>query len=170
MREFFHNILFYIFHFLLVSSLFFTSSCGVLSNKPNTHTETIYNVIDSIQLHDSIVYIPKERIVDIVPIYDTLVLESSKAVSKSYVDTSRHVLRGSIENKSGIEYKYKYINKIEYRDSITIKEVPVEVEVIKNVKTHFWYEKILWIFSLIGLFFIAKILIKMYVNNPGMRR
>lgn len=122
-------------------------SCGVIKPVP---VETVINYKDStiVNVVDSTVYIPVERIVDIVPAYDTLKLETSKAVAEAYVDTTMHVLRGSIENKTGIEYKYIYKDRIEYRDSIVTKEVPVPVEVEKIVKTHFWYEKLLWILSL----------------------
>lgn len=130
-------------------------SCSAIKQVP---VQTIYNYKDStvVNVVDSTVYIPVERIVDVVPPYDTLHLETSKAVADAWVDTTMHVLRGSIENKTGIEYKYKYKDKIVVKDSIVTKEVPVPVEVVKEVKTHFWYEKILWVLSLVSLIMIGK--------------
>lgn len=138
---------------LFIISILLVSSCGI--SKPNTTTIIQYKDSTVVNTVDSVVYIPKERIIDIVPIYDTLYLETTKAKAISYVDTTNHVLRGSIENKQGIEYKYIYKDKIVYRDSLVTKEIEVPVEVIKEVKTHFWYEKILWMISILSLLYIA---------------
>ena len=139
------------------------SSCSVFKEVP---VETKYNIKDSTIVHmvDSVVYIPKEVIVDVVPEYDTLRLESSKAVAEAYVDTNIHMLRGKIENKEGIEYKYIYKDKIIYRDSVVTKEVPVEVvkEVVKH--KHYWYESILWLFTLLS---IGYIILKYIKNRYG---
>lgn len=135
--------------FNIIIIILLAVSCGTIKPVP---VETVINYKDSTLIHtvDSTVYIPVERIVDIVPPYDTLHLETSKAVADAWVDTTMHVLRGSIENKTGIEYKYIYKDKIVVKDSIINKEVPVEVQVTKEVKTHFWYEKILWVLSLLA--------------------
>lgn len=134
---------------LSILLLLLTVGCGTIKPIP---VETVINYKDStiINVVDSTVYIPVERIVDIVPVYDTLHLETTKATADAWVDTTMHVLRGKIENKTGIEYKYIYKDRIEYRDSIVTQDIPVEVEVEKIVKTHFWYEKILWILSLLA--------------------
>lgn len=141
-----------LFNILIIILL--TVSCGTIKPVP---IETVINYKDStvVNVVDSTVYIPVERIVDIVPPYDTLHLETSKAVADAWVDTTMHVLRGSIENKTGIEYKYIYKDKIVVKDSIVTKEVPVPVEVVKEVKTHFWYERILWALSLAALIMIG---------------
>ena len=108
-------------------------SCGITKPTPGTNSQV--NVRDSVVVHkvDSIVVIPVERVVDVVAQYDTLTLETNKAKATAYVDTTLHVLKGKIENKSGVEYKYIYKDKIVYRDSITVKEVPVPYEVVKEV-------------------------------------
>lgn len=138
---------------IYIISLFLCIGCCV--TKPATNTSTIYNVIDTTIVHtvDSVVFIPRERIVDVVAQYDTLILETNAAKSISYVDTTLHLLRGSIENKKDIEYKYKYIYKdrIEYRDSLVTVEKPVEVPV--PVKTHYGYEKWLWGISILSLLY-----------------
>lgn len=106
-------------------------SCTVTKYVP---IETQVNVRDSVAIsyRDSVVIIPTERIVDIVRQYDTLYLESSAAKSTAFIDTSTHTLKGTLENKQEIQYKYVYRDRVEYRDSIQIKEVPVEVTKIEK--------------------------------------
>lgn len=133
---------------ILILLLIILSSCGV-QRKVVVENRIEYTYLDSLRIRDSVVVIPKERIVDIVPVYDTLVLETSKAEAKAYVDTSLHVLKGQIQNKTGIEYKYVEKEKTVYRDSLVIKEIPVEVE--KVIKTHYPYEKFLWMYVIITL-------------------
>lgn len=134
------------------------SSCGTTTHIP---VETIINYKDSTLIHmvDSIRYIPKERIVDVVPVYDSLTLETNMAKAKAWVDTITHTLKGSLENKKGIEYKYIYKDRVEVKDSIVTKEVPVEVT--KEVKTHYGYEKWLWIISILSLLYVGY---KIYVK------
>ena len=120
--------------------------CGTIKPIP---VETVINYKDStiVNVVDSTVYIPVERIVDIVPVYDTLQLETTKAKAVAYVDTTNHILRGSIENKTGIEYKYIYKDKIVVKDSIITKEIPVEVEVEKVKYRHTFWDKLAWLIS-----------------------
>lgn len=96
--------------------------------------QIIWTYKDSIVERDSICYIPIERYVDIVPIYDTLILESSVATSRSWVDTANHLLGGELRSKDAITYQVKYVERLITNDSIVEREVPVpyEVEVIKR--------------------------------------
>lgn len=81
---------------------------------------------------DSVLFIPVERVVDVVLPYDTLKMETSLASSTAYVDTATHTLKGTLENKKGVEFKYKERNVYkEHRDTIYIKE---PFEVIKEKK------------------------------------
>ena len=90
----------------------------------------VTNHKDSIRIKDSIVVIPVERIVDIVPVYDTLKLETTQARAKAYVDTTLHLLRGSIENKDKAKTEVREVVKfVERTDTLYIdKPVPYEVE------------------------------------------
>lgn len=89
---------------------------------------------------------------------DTSVLETSLAVSTAFIDTSSLMIKHTLANKAdSIRIKYKYLEKTVYRDSIAVKEIPVEV-----VKEKLVYSKIYWwmLGSLIGIllaitFFIA---------------
>lgn len=111
------------------------SSCRTQPPTVIQKEEIIWTYKDSITTRDSICYIPIERYVDIVPIYDTLVLENSIAVSHSWVDTTNHLLRGELKNKNAIQYQVKYVDRIVTNDSIVEREVPVPFEV-EVVKTH----------------------------------
>lgn len=105
--------------------------------------KTIIRQIDSLVLRDSVIYvdIPRERIVDIVPVYDTLRMSTSVASASAWVDTSMHVLVGEVVNSTTpIETTIQYVDRWHLRDSIVIQEVPVEV--IKEVSHYpksYWY-------------------------------
>lgn len=116
---------------------------GVLSCSPKVvpvETKIEYNYIDSLRVRDSIVIVPQERVVDIVPAYDTLTLEIEAAKSRAWVDTNLHMLRGDIESKEAVKYKYVEKERLVYRDSLVTQEIPVPVEVEKKVIPKlFWW-------------------------------
>ena len=87
-------------------------------------------------------------------------LETSVATSDAEID-SLGLLHHTLTNKKdSIKTKIQYIDKIVYRDSIQIKEVPVEVKVpVRYVPKFYQFTFILfWIFI---LFIIVKLLIKL---------
>lgn len=138
--------------------IFILVACSTIKYVPtnsntNIKDSVVVNVIDSIRI------IPVEVVKDIVPQYDTLHLETSLAKSIAYVDTTNHILRGSIENKNDIVYRIKYKDRIVYKDSISVKEVPIPVD--KIVYKHYWYEKYLIIFSILCLIGIC---IKLFIK------
>lgn len=156
------KILRHIFHITTILTIsLFVVSCALFKEVP---VKDQINIRDSIVVHqvDSVVYIPKEVIKDIVPVYDTLKMSTSMAEAEAYVDTTTHTLKGSLNNKQGTTTKIKYVDRIQYRDSIQIKEVPIPVEVDKEVKIHPWYERILWVMSAIGLIFMVLLTLKIY--------
>lgn len=142
----------FITYLVILLTLF---GCGTIKPVP---VETIiqYETRDSLVLRDSTVIIPVERVVDVVPPYDTLKLETSMAEALAWVDTTTHTLKGKLENKTGIQYKYLYKDRVEYRDSIVTKEIPVEVE--KIVNKHYPYEKWLWMYFILSIAAIAFII------------
>lgn len=101
------------------------SSSSVSETTSEVKIET--NYIDSVRYIDSI--IPVERYVDIVRDYDTLTLETSQAKAKCWVDSIW--LRGNIENKKVINYKYIDRWHTETNDSIVYKDKIDYVETIK---------------------------------------
>ena len=115
----------------------------------------VTNHKDSIRIRDSIVVIPIERIVDVVPSYDTLKMETTQARAKAYVDTTLHLLRGSIENKDKDKAKTEIrevIHYVEKTDTIYI-EKPIPYKVEKQVRY------VPAFFKFTALFFIGVILL-----------
>ena len=153
---------------ILLTSLSCFSSCGSLKQVPVTNNSSVIFkdsliIRDSTRFIDSIIYvpIPREKVMEIISQIDTSYLETSVAESQAYVDTNSLMIVHSLENKDTvlkerIVYKDKYITetRIVYKDSIQVKEIPVEVEVVKTV-----YPKTYW--YLLGFF----ILVLVYIGN-----
>lgn len=120
---------------LVLSYIFILFSCKSVSevtrNISDVKIETIYK--DSVRYIDSV--IPVERYVDIVRDYDTLTLETSQAKAQCWVDSI--FLKGMIENKKVINYKYidrwntitndsiVYKDKIDYIETIKYRTNPI---------------------------------------------
>ena len=121
--------------FLFILFLLSFVGCSTTRYIPVKETEKeVTNYKDSIRIRDSIVVIPIERVVDVVPSYDTLRLETTQAKAKAYVDTTLHLLRGSIENKEKAKTEVREVVKfVERTDTIYI-EKPVPYEVEKKVR------------------------------------
>lgn len=151
---------------ILLTSLSCFSSCGSLKQVPVTNNSSVIFkdsliIRDSTRFIDSIIYvpIPREKVMEIISQIDTSFLETSVAESQAYVDTNSLMIVHSLENKDTvlkerIVYKDKYITetRIVYKDSIQIKEIPVEVEVVKTV-----YPKTYW--YLLGFFILVLVYI-----------
>ena len=141
--------------------LIITASCSIFKEIPvNTTTETVYNYIDTLIIRDSTVLIPKYVVKDVVPEYDTLLLETNLAKSKSYIDTLTNSLKGEIQNKVETVQKIVYKDKIVYRDSIQIqeKEIPVYVTTEKKVVPSWcwWLLGVNIALLLVAVFFLLK--------------
>ena len=135
-----------------IFSIFLLVSCGCLHHLPPS--ENIVNVKDSvrIEIRDSINWIPKEKIVNITLPNQESNLETSLAKSQAYTD-SLGFLHHNLENKEGVKTKYVYKDRIQYRDSIQIKEVPYPVEKpVKYIPKFFWGT---FFFSVVVLLLIA---------------
>ena len=117
---------------------------------------------DSTVIKDSIVITPVEKIVDIVPIYDTLYMETSLAKAKAYVDTNIHIIKGNLENKQQLIKKIEYRDKYAFRDSLVYKEVPVEVE--KPVKYTPKFIKGLAIVGIISILLFILMIVKKFTT------
>lgn len=124
-------------HFNIFLFIFLLSFVGCSTTRyvPVKETEKeVVNYKDSVQIRDSIVVIPVERIVDVVPAYDTLRMETTQARAKAYVDTALHLLRGSIENKDKAKTEVREVIRfVERTDTLYIKQ-PVPYEVEKRVR------------------------------------
>lgn len=121
--------------FLLILFLLSFVGCSTTRYVPIKEAEReVINYKDSIQIRDSVVVIPVERIVDVVPTYDTLKLETTQARAKAYVDTTLHLLRGSIENKDKSKTEVREVVRFVERTDTIYVEKPVPYEVEKRVR------------------------------------
>lgn len=150
MIKHFNIFLFILFTVFLLSFV----GCSTTRYVPVKETEKeVINYKDSIRIRDSIVVIPIERIVDIVPQYDTLKLETTQAKAKAYVDTTLHLLRGSIENKNKAKTEVREVIRFVERTDTLYIEKPVPYEVEKRVRY------IPTFFKFTALFFVGVILL-----------
>lgn len=87
-------------------------------------------------------------------------LETSVAESDAEIDSLGLLHHTLVNKKDSIKTKIQYIDRIVYRDSIEIREVPVEVKVpVRYIpKFHQFTFMLFWIFV---LFVIVKLLIKL---------
>ena len=135
--------------------------CSTAQHLPTTNTQTTIMIRDSVVIRQDTVRveIPVERYVDVVPAYDTLRLETTLAKSEAFVDTLTHTLKGKLEHKPGAlttDVKYVERVRVEYRDSLVTKEIPVEVEVVKTVTPRWAYYLVLMnVLTVIALFIIS---------------
>lgn len=112
-------------------------SVGCKVHQPTTviqKEEIIWKYKDSIVSKDSTVYIPVEIYKDYSSMLDTLVLSTSMAEAKSWLDTNNKMLVGEIRNLNSIEYKYIEVERIVTNDSIVEREIPVPYPVVEEKK------------------------------------
>ena len=85
----------------MILTLSVLPACRTTHTIPQTQIITEYRYVDSIVLHDSVVYreLPRENDNDVVNMMDTLFMETSLASAKAYVDTATNTLKGNLENK-----------------------------------------------------------------------
>ena len=107
----------------------------------------------SVERRDSIIYrvdtlripVPVETIKEVVPQMGVLEMSTSVAEARAWVDTATKTLKGELKNKKTelSQPQVVYKEKTVYRDSLITKEIPVPVEVEKEVKYVPWPVKML---------------------------
>lgn len=142
--------------FLLIFFLIL-ASCKTIQYVP---VETIkeVHVKDSIYVTDTLVRVEleKARLSDFVDVGDTLILQTDLSRSTAFLDTTAGKLKGTLENiKPYVEKPIPVQHKIEYRDSLVYRDVPVPVEVEKKVVVVPFFWKFLSVIGLIALFLLA---------------
>ena len=87
-------------------------------------------------------------------------LETSVAESDAEIDSLGLLHHTLVNKKDSIRTKIQYVDKIVYRDSVEVREVPVEVEVkVPYIPKFYKFTFILfWIFV---LFIVVKLLLKL---------
>lgn len=149
--------------FLLLGLVIGMSGCKIHQPTVIEKEKLIYVTKDSIVHRDSLVYMPVEVYKDYS--LDTLVLQTSLAISKSWLDTSSAYLVGEIRNLKAVQIKYVEVDKWHTKDSIVekTKEVPVEVVVEKVRNSRFATACIVW--SIVSLILIG-LLIYLKIKKP----
>lgn len=127
-----NNGLFWAIMILLLSGISLEGCGAVKTIEKIEYREIINTRIDTVSVE-----IPKEVVKEVVPQFDTLIMETSIAKAKAYVDSSSNSLKGELIHKPvEIKKEIEIQEKVVYRDSIItqIKEIPIEVPV-KHVPT-----------------------------------
>ena len=128
--------------------------CGTTKIIPVENKEiTKIEVRDSIVYRDTTIYIPQERIVEVVPKLDTLKMEIDNAISTAYLDTTILMLKGELKSKRATQKEY--IERIEIRertDTVYI-ERPQPYEVPKPYTPKWaWWSLII---NIVGVLLVA---------------
>ena len=143
------------FGIFLILALTILGGCRTQQPTVIQKEEIIWTYKDSITTRDSTVVTPIERYVDIVPIYDTLMLENSIALSRSWVDTTNHLLRGGLKNKNAIQDQIQYDERVVTNDSIVKVEVPKPYPVVEEKVKYPWWSWICLTWTIITILSIA---------------
>lgn len=136
--------------FLILGSFLFLFGCSI------KHIPVRTTYVDSTIYHIDTVYVevPRETVVECTNWLDTLKMQSSLVDVQTYLDTSNRLLKGKLTHKDttlGKEILLK--ERIIYRDSLYIKEVPKEIVVTPKWS---WYS----LFGNFVLLILAGLLIK----------
>lgn len=149
-------------YFWIIGIILLCAGCASQKSVVVQSKEEVKTILrDSLIIRDSVVITPIERIVDIVPQYDTLHLQTSLAKARTWVDTTTHTLKGEITNKEQTQNKnrteIKYIHRT---DSVVIeKPIPYEVKVeVPYIPTIYKYS--LWFSIAIIAFVLGRLFLK----------
>lgn len=105
------------------------------TTKPATvpiQSETIVEYRDTTIYLEKVIEVPVpvEKVVEVVPRFDTLRMETTVAKAECWADTTNRVLRGRMENKqTSLKGKIDTCFVVEYVDRFTEKEIAIEVPV-----------------------------------------
>lgn len=91
--------------------------CGTTKIIPVENKEiTKIEIRDSVIYRDTTIYIPQERIIEVVPKLDTLKMEIDNAISTAYLDTTMLMLRGTLESKRATQKEI--VERIEIKERL----------------------------------------------------
>lgn len=118
------------------------------------YRDSIVTRIDTVKIQ-----LPPQKVRDYTGLLDILEMETDYAISRSWVDTTKNSLQGTLETKEKpVPVAVPLKEEIHYRDSIVYVEKPYPVQVEKLVKfvPKFWrVAGILGIvLSILGMFLI----------------
>ena len=136
--------------FAILSTILILGSCGICAKLPREDVHIIVRDSVAVSYRDSVVLVPKEVLMEVTPV-DSSHLETTYAISDAWVDSLALLHHKLVQKPVKSEYKEKEIIKIQ-RDTTFIR---VPVEVIKEKKVHYKYEKWLWFISMIALVYFG---------------
>lgn len=145
---------------LLLAAALSLGGCKTIQYVP-IKTDTQVEVKDSTVFHikDSVRIIERSRWKDYGGLLDTLRIRGNRSEMRAWTDTTNNILNGSLEEdpqeeKTRIVYKDRW----KVRDSLVFKDVPVPVEVTKEVKVipKFW--RISGVFGIICLVLLLAVI------------
>lgn len=117
--------------------LFILVGCSTVKYVP-IQTDTVVNYVDSVryEVRDSVVIREKNIYKEYASFLDTLIMDAEGiAKAKAWNDPMLHMIQGTLETEpQKTQYKTIYKDRIVQKDSIITQEIPVPVEVIKEVK------------------------------------
>lgn len=132
------------------------SGCKTIQYLPVETVKEI-TVHDTTKIHttDTLIKIPDVSIGDFIDLRDSLHLKADYAEAVAWVDTAHNILAGRLVQTGVMPVKIQWKERLVYRDSITTKEIPVPVEVIKEVRKVPLFYKIFTVLGLALVFGIA---------------
>ena len=127
---------------LLLAAALSLGGCKTLQYVP-IQTVTQVEIKDSTVFHikDSVRITERSRWKDYGGLLDTLKIRGNRSEMRAWTDTTNNILNGSLEEDPQEEKtRIVYRDRWKTRDSLVFKEVPVPVEVTKEVKVipKFW--------------------------------
>lgn len=136
-----------------ISAILILGSCTVYKYLPS---ETETKVRDSVVVNyiDSVIYHHRTVNRDYKGLLDTLMIKGTHSSMTAFADTANFTINGEL-NEDPYKERVVYRDRIQYRDSIQYVKEPYPVEVVKEKKVHYWYEKYLWIISILVLAYIG---------------
>ena len=135
----------------------FLTGCSTPKLLPSSNIKIIAK--DSLVIHTELISValPLESHSIVTPTKKSH-LETSVAESDAEIDSLGMLHHTLVNKKDSIKTKIQYVDKIVYRDSIEVREVPVEVKVPYIPKFYKFTFILFWIFV---LFIVIKLLIKL---------
>ena len=109
-------------------------SCGASSHLPREEVITTYKDSTIFHILDSVRVTEATRYKDMAWLGDSLKLVGNHSRAWAVADTAKGALIGCLEeDKVEERYKIIYKDRIVKKDSLVFKEIPVEVEKVKEV-------------------------------------
>lgn len=145
------------FKCLVLAFYGFLTGCSTPKYLPSSNIKIVSK--DSLIIHTKLisVAIPNESH-SIITKSEKSHLETSVATSDAEIDSLGMLHHTLANKKDSIKTKIQYVDKIVYRDSVEVREVPVEVKVPYVPKFYQFTFILFWVFV---LFIIIKLLIKL---------